>query len=146
MTSSRLMLWFNSLFSWLTRSSLIKVEVEVSFSSNFHFKLNSPQTCPCELRHTTTHPNNIEMYRPLLGKLWKQKVSVIILRMIWCSWKILVVRGWPQKMIKVTKWYLEASLKKVIETKYVSYHTEYDMMLQKCFGYYRVTTENAIKL
>ena len=38
-----------------------------------------------------------------------------------------------------------ASLRKVIETKCVSYHLEYDMMIQKYFGCYRVTTENAEK-
>ena len=32
-----------------------------------------------------------------------------------------------------------------MEIKYVSYYLEYDMMLQKCFGCYRVATENAKK-
>ena len=38
-----------------------------------------------------------------------------------------------------------ATLWKVIETKCVSYYLEYDVMLKKCFGCYRVTTENAEK-
>ena len=29
-----------------------------------------------------------------------------------------------------------------MKTKCVSYNLEYDMILQKCFGCYRVTTEN----
>ena len=59
--------------------------------------------------------------------------------------KVWFDTGWPQKKYKkVFECNLLASLRKVMKTKGVSYHIENDLMLLKCLGCYRVTTENAI--
>ena len=48
-----------------SRVSIID-KVEVSFSSNFQLKLNSPQTCSGEPRHTTHPPTTTGVPRVLV--------------------------------------------------------------------------------